>query len=195
MHQAPGIPSRPCREDPKSHEMAVGGSTSSQPRVGSRRGWPHLPQVLQVLQSTFRLPRCQDAGLVYEEGASLLAFLKHPPPLTCNLGQVYRLLSVTAWQKVSPVSVCGERLMFTQSNMDNFNFGIDEHKRTVLMDFSEIGMLPETCIASTLSSDNNLSPIATSLSLSDNSNLASMAVITHCLGMVSDPKLSKSTCA
>ena len=56
-------------------------------------------------------------------------------------------------------------------------------------------MLPETFIAYTLSSDNNLGPIAASLGLSGNSNLASMAAIAHCLGMVSDPKLGTSTCA
>ncbi|KIM51729.1 hypothetical protein SCLCIDRAFT_18312 [Scleroderma citrinum Foug A] len=109
--------------------------------------------------------------------------------------KAYGLLSVTAWQKVSPVSVCGERLMFTQSDMDDSNFGVDEHERTVLMDFSEIGLLPETFVAYTLSSDNNLGPIAASLGLSGNSNLVSMAAIAHCLGMVSDPKLGTSTCA
>ena len=100
-----------------------------------------------------------------------------------------------ARQKVSPVSVCGERLMFTQSDMDDSNFGVDEHERTVLMDFSEIGLLPETLVAYMLSSDNNPGPIAASLGLLGNSNLASMAATAHCLGMVSDPKLSTSTCA
>ena len=100
-----------------------------------------------------------------------------------------------AWQKVSPVSVCGERLMFTQSDMDDSNFGVDEHERTVLMDFSEIGLLPETLVAYMLSSDNNPGPIAASLGLLGNSNLASMAATAHCLGMVSDLKLSTSTCA
>ena len=65
------------------------------------------------------------------------------PPLTCKLGQAYSLLSVTAWKKVSPVSARSERLMFTQSNMDDSNFGVDEHNRTVLMDFSEIGCCPK----------------------------------------------------
>ena len=55
-------------------------------------------------------------------------------------------------------------------------------------------MLPETFIAYTLSSDNNLGPIAASLGLSGNSNLASMAAIARCLGMVSDPKFNTSTC-
>ena len=46
--------------------------------------------------------------------------LERPPSLTCTLGQAYRcLLSDTAQQKVSPVSICGERITFTQSDMDD----------------------------------------------------------------------------
>ena len=122
-------------------------------------------------------------------------FERPPPPLTCHLGQAYGLLSVTAQKKISPVSVSGERLMFTQSDMDDSNFGLDENGRTVLMDFSDIGVLPDTFVAHTLSSDKKFEPIIASLGLSDNSNLASMAAIAQCLGMVSDPKLSTSSCA
>ena len=85
--------------------------------------------------------------------------------------------------------------MFAQSDMDDSNFGVDEHGRTVLMDFSGIGVLPETFVAFTLCSDDKSGSIAPSLGLSGNSNGYSMAVITHCLGMVADPKLSTSTCA
>ena len=95
----------------------------------------------------------------------------------------------------SPVSVSGERLMFTQSDMDDSNFGVDENGRTVLMDFGEVGLLPETFVAHPLSSNQKLHPIAASLGLSGNSNLVSMAAIAHCLGMVSNPKLGTSTCA
>src|SRR6266404_5293728 len=115
-------------------------------------------------------------------------FLERPPLLTCTLGQAYCLLSHMAQQKMSPVSICGEHVMFTQSDMDNSNFGVDEHGTTVLMDFSKIGLLPETFVAFTLSSDDKLDPITASLGLSDNSNLTSMAAITQCLAMVSNPK-------
>ncbi|KDR78625.1 hypothetical protein GALMADRAFT_63963, partial [Galerina marginata CBS 339.88] len=108
---------------------------------------------------------------------------------------VYGLLSVTARRKDSLVRVCGESLMVTQSDMDGSNFGVDEHRRTVLMDFSEIGLLPEIFIAYMLFSDSKHGPIAASFGLSGNSNLASMAAIAHCLGMVADPKLGTSTCA
>jgi hypothetical protein len=36
---------------------------------------------------------------------------------------------------MSPVSVSGERLMFTQSDMDDSNFGVDEHGRMVFDGF------------------------------------------------------------
>ena len=125
----------------------------------------------------------------------MLYFLERPPPLTCHLGQAYGLLSVTVQQKVSPVSVSGERLMFTQSDMDDSNFGVDENGRTVLMDFSEVGILPETFVAYTLYWDQKFHPITVSLGLSGNSNLVSMVAIAQCLGMVSNPKLGTSTCA
>lgn len=105
----------------------------------------------------------------------------------------YGLLSVTARRGVSPVSISGERLMFTQSDMDDSNFGVDEHGRTVLMDFSEIGMLPESFVAYTLSLDKKFDPIAASLGLSGNSNLASMAAISSCLWITANPKLGLPT--
>ena len=52
--------------------------------------------------------------------------------------------------------------MFTQSDMDASNFGVDEHWRTVLMDFRDIGLLPETFVAFTLFSDHKLDPTAAS---------------------------------
>ena len=121
-------------------------------------------------------------------------FLECPPPPTCTLGQAYyRLLSVWARKTYSPVSICGERVMFTQSDMDDSNFGVDEHGRTVLMDFSKIGMLPETLVAYMLSKDD-----AACLGLSGNSNLAStrasMAMIAQYLAMVANPELGISTC-
>jgi len=88
------------------------------------------------------------------------------------------LLSRAARKKAS---VNGERLMFTQSDMHNSNFGVDENGRTVLMD-----LLPESFVAFMLSSDENFDLIAASLGLSGNSKVASMAAIAQCLGAVSD---------
>ena len=77
--------------------------------------------------------------------------------------------------------------------MDDSNFRVDEHGRTVLTDFRAIGLLPETFVAFSLSSD-KLNPIAASLGLLGNSNMASMAAIAQCLQMASDPKLGTLTC-
>ncbi len=112
---------------------------------------------------------------------------------TSNLGQA-RTLRSTLDKPVESVSLIGERLMFMQPDMDPSNFGVDEHGNTVLMDFGEIAMLPESFAAYTLSSNDNLAVIARSLGLSRSPNVASMAVISSCLWMVSDPKLGVSTC-
>ncbi|KAI5990732.1 hypothetical protein EDD15DRAFT_2278600 [Pisolithus albus] len=68
--------------------------------------------------------------------------------------------------------------MFTQADMHDSNFGVDENGRTVLMDFSEVGLLPESFVAFTLPPD-----IAATLGLSRGSKLTSMAAIAHCLQM------------
>lgn len=98
--------------------------------------------------------------------------------------KAYGSLSKTARKMYSPVSVNGERLMFTQADMHHSNFGVDENGRTVLMDFNKVGLLPESFVAFTLPRS-----IAASLGLSGNSKLTSMAAIAHCLGMLADPTL------
>jgi hypothetical protein len=112
--------------------------------------------------------------------------------LTCNLGQAYTLLSARAQKQLSPVEICNDRLMFTQSDMHPSNFGVDQHGKTVLMDFAEIGLLPETFVAHTMSSEKRLAPITIALSLSGSSN-ASMAAVSSLLWMVASPKLGAST--
>ena len=83
--------------------------------------------------------------------------------------------------------------MFTQSNPDISNFGVDEKNKMVLMDFAEIGLLPKTLVAHAMSTrDGSLAPIASSLDLSNDSN-ASMAEIRWYLWLVCDPKLGTLT--
>jgi len=77
--------------------------------------------------------------------------------------------------------------MFAQSDVDDSNFGVDEHGRTVLMDFDTVGLLPETFVAYTLSSGNIAN--SDSITASGNPNLATMGAIAQCLCMVSNPKL------
>ncbi|KAI6003133.1 hypothetical protein EDD15DRAFT_1468657 [Pisolithus albus] len=102
--------------------------------------------------------------------------------LDLYMKRAHRLLPRGAWKKCPPVSVNGERLMFTQADMDDSNFGVDENGRTVLMNFLEVGLLPESFVAFTMPPD-----IAASLGLSRNSKLTSMDAIADCLLMVADP--------
>jgi len=83
--------------------------------------------------------------------------------------------------------------MFTQSDMHPSNFGVDQHGKTVLLDFAEIGLLPETFVAYTMSSEKRLAPIAIALSLSASPN-TSMAAISSLLWMAATPKLGAATC-
>ena len=80
--------------------------------------------------------------------------------------------------------------MFTQSDMDPSNFGVDQHGKTVLMDFGKIGLLPETFVAFTMAGK-RLAPIASALGLS-NSSTYSMALVSPALWMVATPTLCAS---
>ncbi|KZP06660.1 hypothetical protein FIBSPDRAFT_876331 [Athelia psychrophila] len=121
-------------------------------------------------------------------------FKDHKAPLAfSSIGALERyiekartLLSNLRKEPLESVSLSGERLMFMQPDMDPSNFGVDEHGNTVLMDFAEIAMLPESFAAYMLSSNDSL---ASSLGLSKSFNVASMAVISSCLWMVADSKL------
>ncbi|KAI6012185.1 hypothetical protein PISMIDRAFT_104192 [Pisolithus microcarpus 441] len=133
----------------------------------------------------------REAPFEFSDTAMLDLYIKRrPPPLTCHLGQAHRVLSKAGQKKYPPISVNGERLMFTQADMHDSNFGVDENGRTVLMDFREVGLLPESFVAFTLPP-----VIAASLGLSGNSKLTSMAAIAHCLLMVADPDFGTSPCA
>ncbi|KAK0194720.1 hypothetical protein F5146DRAFT_448792 [Armillaria mellea] len=116
-----------------------------------------------------------------------LYFLEHP--LTSNLGQARTLMSSNLVKnRAESVSLSGERLMFMQPDMHHSNFGIDEDGNTVLMDFGDIAMLPESFAAYTLSS-NRHAALATFLGLSRSSKVASMARISSFLWIASDAKL------
>jgi hypothetical protein len=103
------------------------------------------------------------------------------------MGQTSTLLSTRAQKQLSPLEICGDRLMFTKSDMDPSNFGVDDHGKTVLMDVGDIGVLPETFGAHTMSSE-RLAPVAIALSLSDSSNTW-MATVSWLLWMVASPTL------
>lgn len=106
---------------------------------------------------------------------------------TCNLGKAYTMLLRQARRRWSPVRICGDRLMLTQFDIHLSNFGVDEHGKTVLMDFGEIGLLPESFIVHMLLSS-RLVPVVSSLGLSRSSN-GSMVVISSHLWITSEEKL------
>ena len=104
------------------------------------------------------------------------------------------MLSSLRKEPVKPVRFSGEPLIFTQSDMDASNFGVDDGGNTVLLDFGDIGLLPASFAISTMSSGTTFTAaVAKFLGWSGSSNLASMAVISHCLWMASDPRLGAST--
>lgn len=104
------------------------------------------------------------------------------------LGKAYTVLSLASRQTLPSVEIHNDRLMFSQSDMDASNFGLDEHGNTVLLDFAEIGLLPETFVAHIMSSNRNFAPIAAALSLSDKS-ITSMSMISSVVWMATNPKL------
>ncbi|KAJ7262661.1 hypothetical protein B0H12DRAFT_1201281 [Mycena haematopus] len=95
------------------------------------------------------------------------------------------LFSKLATERVGPVSLSGERLMFMQADMHPSDFGVDDHGNTVLMDFGQIAILPESFAVYAIRDR----ALLASLGLSRNSNTASMAAIFSCLWMAADPKL------
>ena len=80
--------------------------------------------------------------------------------------------------------------MFTQSDMNLSNFGVDEQDETVLMDLEEIGLLPGTFVAHMISTHAPRPFLAPWICHDSNT---SMANIRWFLGLVSDPKLVTST--
>ncbi|KAI6163336.1 hypothetical protein EDD17DRAFT_490007 [Pisolithus thermaeus] len=87
------------------------------------------------------------------------------------------------------ISITNERLIFTQSDMHGSNFGVDEEGRTVLLDFGEVVLLPESFARFTLSSKEEFSPMIGSLGFLGESNMALMGKVAYALAMVFDPKL------
>lgn len=51
---------------------------------------------------------------------------------------------------IPDISIADESLVLTQSDMDNSNFGVDSAGRPVILDFGEIGWLPESLALFTL---------------------------------------------
>jgi hypothetical protein len=125
--------------------------------------------------------------------------LEHPPFAKMQSGPGVHVAldpgpEAAVSRQLSPIEISGDSLMFTQPDMHPSNFGVDQHGKTVLMDFAKIGLFPETLVAHTMFSEKRLAPIAIALNLSVSSN-ATMAAISSLLWMVASPKLGAATCA
>ncbi len=110
----------------------------------------------------------------------MLYYLEHPPPLTCNLVQAHGLPPSTWAQKKyhSSIGISSKRVTFTQPAMDDSNIGVGKHGRTILVDFSSIGLLPVVTLRLLSPTLNNKhGPIPASLGLPGNSKPTSMTLI------------------
>ncbi|KAL4067349.1 hypothetical protein V8B97DRAFT_2009416 [Scleroderma yunnanense] len=121
-----------------------------------------------------------------EKAAEALKWLsKVPAPPDHALTRRSRLAPL-----VEPVRIGDERLIFTQSDMDPSNFGVDNEGKTVLLDFGDVGLLPVSFALYTMSSSSIFTAaVAKCLDLPPCSNLKSMAVMRGYLWVVSDPTL------
>ncbi|KZT04173.1 uncharacterized protein LAESUDRAFT_703740 [Laetiporus sulphureus 93-53] len=91
---------------------------------------------------------------------------------------------------VAHVSLCNERLVFTQSDMDESNFGVDVEGRTCLFDFGAVGLLPESFASYTMSSSVQFTAaVAQHLGWPSSPNLRTMGRISTFLWMYFDPTL------
>jgi len=80
-----------------------------------------------------------------------VVFKRRKAPLDfVSLGALERYLNKAVaklrqrYPTIADVSIVNERLVLTQSDMDASNFGVDAAGRPVVLDFGEIGWLPES---------------------------------------------------
>ncbi|KAH7886430.1 hypothetical protein F5I97DRAFT_1928283 [Phlebopus sp. FC_14] len=122
------------------------------------------------------------APLPFQSAADLQVYI--------NKGR--KLLSNLAMDPAKPIIIINDPLIFTQSDMHVSNFGVDKCGNTVLLDFGQIGRLPLSFAKYTLESDEDdsfIARVANLLRWPDNSNMDSMARVSSCLWMTSNPKL------
>lgn len=127
-----------------------------------------------------------------------LYIFEYPPSDSISFDQGRELLSGLATDPTKPIVIIDDPLIFTQSDMHVSNFGVDECGDTVLLDFGQIGRLPLSFAKYTIEwgkGDGFIGRVADLLRLPDNPNVKSMARVSSCLWMVSDPGLGTTTCA
>ena len=100
---------------------------------------------------------------------------------------------------MTDISITGEPLVLTQSDMDASNFAVDTTGRPVIFDFGEIGWLPASLAnftllrSSTFAADVSVHVFGKDRdTVAASSNLASMCAVKMYLGIGSNPKLGTS---
>ncbi len=124
--------------------------------------------------------------------------------LPCSLADViHSSQAVSTLQRRQPglakISIAGEPLVLTQSDMNPSNFAVDVTGRPVIFDFGEIGWLPESLanftllMTSSFARDVSVHVFGGDLdSVAASSNLASMCAVKPYLGMGSRSNLGTS---
>ena len=127
-----------------------------------------------------------------------LFFFEYLPSDSVSFGQGRKFLSKLVRDPAKPIIIINDPLIFTQSDMHVSNFGVDECGNTVLLDFGAIGRLPLSFAKYTMGSGGDgsfIARVANVLRWPDNPNMDSMARVSYCLWMASNPKLGTTTCA
>ena len=100
---------------------------------------------------------------------------------------------------LAEISIAGEPLVLTQSDMDPSNFAVDATWRPVIFDFGEIGWLPKSLADFTLLRTSSFAAAVSAHVLGDDldsvaasSNLVSMCAVKTYLGVGYESKLGTS---
>jgi len=94
-----------------------------------------------------------------------------------------------------PINIKHESLVFTQSDMDASNFGVDKNGKTCLFDFEAVGLLPQSFVTYTMSraGESFASKVARYLDLPPSPNVPSMKKLSGLLWVISDSTFGTST--
>ncbi|GJJ14320.1 hypothetical protein Clacol_008584 [Clathrus columnatus] len=157
------------------------------------------PKVALALQWLRNVPAPSDRvyiGSLEEGHARHRVFKDHRAPLPFSSVQALeRYLNTVAARlrrrsAIDDVSFLNERLVLTQSDMDESHFGVDDKERPCLLDFRSIGWLPESFASHTMSSIIPfIAAVAQHLDWPPSPNLLTMSRIRGFLGMYADRTL------
>jgi len=104
-------------------------------------------------------------------------------PLSFSSAEGLQKYMNLALQRIHPggrpadMNFLNDQLIFTQSDMDESNFALDEHQRVCMFDFRDVGVLPESFASYTLGGSANpfIKSVAMHLDWVNDRNRGSMA--------------------